>query len=93
MVFIKLKIFDLNWSNITHKEIYLKLKELSNKKTEITSLNKKVILWNKIIYNNKKLKNKINNKEREIIYRTAQNAFKWQHDNICKFCGKSINTI
>ena len=94
-IFLKLKKFNLNWSNITHKEIYLKLKELSSKKTEIISLNKKVIPWNKIICNtgNKKFKYKINNKERETIYRTAHNAFKWQQNNICKFCGKSINTI
>ena len=43
--------------------------------------------------NNKKFKYKINNEERETIYRTAHNAFKWQHNNICKFCDKSINTI
>ena len=31
-IFLKLKKFNLNWANITHKEIYLKLKELSSKK-------------------------------------------------------------
>ena len=90
---MKLKKSNLNWSNITHKEIYLKLKELSSKKTEIISLSKKVISWNQIICNNKKFKYKINNKECETIYRTVHNAFKWQQNNICKFCGKFINTI
>ena len=92
-IFLKLKKFNLNWANVTHKEIYLKLKELSSKKTEITSLNKKVIPWNNILCNNKKFKHKINNKERETIYRTAHNAFKWQQNNICKFCDKFCNTI
>ena len=92
-IFIKLKKFNLNWSNITHKEIYLKLKELSSKKTEITSLNKKVIPWNQILCNNKKFKYKINNKERETIYRIAHNALKWQQNNTCKFCAKTTNTI
>ena len=27
------------------------------------------------------------------MYRTAHNAFKWQQNSNCKFCGKSINTI
>ena len=62
-IFLKLKKFNLNWANITHKEIYLKLKDLSSKKTQIISLNKKVISWNKIICNTKKFKYKINNKE------------------------------
>ena len=62
-IFLKLKKFNLNWANITHKEIYLKLKDLSSKKTQITSLNKKVVPWNKIICNTKKFKYKINNKE------------------------------
>ena len=92
-IFLKLKKFNLNWANITHKEIYLKLKDLSSKKTEIISINKKVIPWNKILCNNKKFKHKINNKERETIYRTVHNAFKWQQNNICKFCCKSCNTI
>ena len=44
--------------------------------------------------NNKKLKYKVNNKERETtIYRTPHNAFKWQQNNMCKFCDKSVNTI
>ena len=92
-IFIKLKKFDLNWSNITHKEIYLNLKKLSSKKTEIFSLKKKVISWNQILCNNKKLKYQINNKERETIYKIAHNALKWQQNNICKFCGKTTNTI
>ena len=71
----------------------MKLKKLSSKETEIISLNKKVIPWNKILCNNKKFKYKINNKEREIIYRTAHNALIWQQNNICKFFGKIINTI
>ena len=47
-IFMKLKIFEIDWGNVKHKNIYLRLKKLISGKIEILNQNNKIITWNKI---------------------------------------------
>ena len=75
-IFMKLKKFEIDWENVEHKNIYLRLKELTSTKIEILSLNKKIITWKNINLQDKKIKQLFTNEEKEIIYRIATKAFK-----------------
>ena len=52
-IFIKLKKCNLNWATITHKEIYLNLKQLKSQKPIIKSSNNNTIPWKIITCNQK----------------------------------------
>ena len=92
---MKLKKCNLNWETITHKKIYLNLKQFKSQKT-IKSINN-TISWKIITCNQKQYKYSFTNKEREFMYRIANKAFKWQQINKldmnknCKFCKKPID--
>ena len=96
-IFMKLKKCNLNWETITHKEIYLNLKQLKSQNTIIKSINNNTIPWKIITCHQKKYKYSFTNKEREFMYRIASKAFKWQQINKldknknCKFCKKAID--
>ena len=98
-IFMKLKKFNLDWGNIAHKEIYLKLKEINSTKIEILSQKNRTITWKIIALQGENLKHLFTNEEKEMNYRIATNAFKWHFKtskksiNNCKFCHKPIDNI
>ena len=95
-LFMSLKKYDIEWDKISHKKIYLLLKQIKSEKTQILNKNKEIIPWKNIILKTKNIKKYFNNNEREVNYRIATNAYKWHQTNItknCNFCQKPPDSI
>ena len=65
-IFLKIKNYFESLSEITHKEIYVKLKHLENKIAEIESSHCEIIPWKTLSLQNKIMKRQISNRGKEV---------------------------
>ena len=108
-IFMKIKNKINDWDNISHKQLYLALKEKETILVNIKNVRGDLISWKDISLRNKAVKNLFNNSEKETSLRIAHDGYKWGNFNRktglyrkapfkqkiqnCKFCKSENDSV